>query len=42
MDRLPRKIKFLIPEICIFEGGAPTTLITKKKENMPMKIVKNK
>lgn len=42
MDKLPRKIRFMLPEICIFENGVPTTLITKKKEIAPIKIVKNK
>lgn len=32
----------MLPEICIFENGVPTTLITKKKEIAPMKIIKNK
>jgi hypothetical protein len=42
MDKLARKIKFMVPEICIFEKGAPTTLITKKREAGPMKIIRNK
>ncbi len=42
MDKFARKIKFMIPELCIFEKGCPTTLITKKRESGPMKIVKNK
>lgn len=42
MDKFARKIKFMIPELCIFEKGSPTTLITKKREAGPMKIIKNK
>lgn len=42
IDKLPRKVRFMLPEICIFEKGAPTTLITKKREQTAMKIVRNK
>jgi len=42
MDKLPRKIKFMVPETCVFDKGAPTMLITKKRETGPMKIIKNK
>lgn len=42
LDRLPRKVRFLIPEVCIFEKGAPTTLISKKKESVGMRVVRHK
>jgi hypothetical protein len=42
LDKLPRKVRFLLPEICIFEKGTPVTLLTKKRETAPIKIIKNK
>ena len=42
MDKLSRKIKFMIPELCIFQQGSPTTLITKKRETGPLKIIRNR
>lgn len=32
----------MLPEICMFENGAPSTLISKKKEIAPMKLIRNK
>ncbi len=42
IDKLNRRIKILLPEICIFEKGNPTCLITKKKDILPIKLLKNK
>lgn len=42
VDKLNRKVRFMLPEICIFENGTPTTLITKKKEIAPIKVIRNK
>ena len=32
----------MIPEMCVFEKGNPSILITKKKEIAPIKMIKNK
>jgi hypothetical protein len=42
IDRMNRKIKIGLPEVCIFSKGAPTTLISKKRETLPMKMIRNK
>ena len=42
VDKMQRKVRFLLPEICVFAKGAPTTLITKKKDYASMRIIKNK
>ena len=31
IDKMTRKVKIIFPEMCIFEKGTPTCLITKKR-----------
>ena len=37
-----RKVKVIFPEVCVFEKGVPVCLISKKRETLPMKLIKNK
>ena len=37
-----RKVKMIFPEVCVFEKGVPVCLITKKRQTLPMKLIKNK
>jgi hypothetical protein len=37
-----RKLRFLLPEICVYENSQPTELISKKQENQHIKIAREK
>lgn len=37
-----RKLRFLLPEICVYENLQPIQLIIKKTENMHIKIIRDK
>lgn len=41
-DKMTRKLRFCLPEICVFFGGTPVHLITKSKESTPIKLIRNK
>ena len=42
IEKMNRKVKLIFPEVCVFEKGVPTCLISKKRETLPMKLIKNK
>lgn len=42
IEKMNRKVKVVFPEVCVFEKGVPTVLISKKRETLPMKVIKNK
>lgn len=42
IDKMNRKVKVIFPEVCVFEKGVPTCLISKKRETLPIKLIKNK
>lgn len=42
IDKQPRKIKFVVPELCFFEKGVPVALISKRREIAQLRIIKNK
>lgn len=37
-----RKLRFSLPEICVFFGGMPVHFITKPKDNSPVKLIRHK
>ena len=42
IEKMNRKVKLVFPEVCVFDKGVPTCLISKKRETLPMKLIKNK
>ena len=37
-----KKLRFLLPEICVYENNSPLLLITKKGQNFPIKVLRDK
>lgn len=35
-------MRFSLPEICVFFGGTPVHLISKSKDNLPIKLIRSK
>ena len=41
-NKFTRKVRFSLPEICVFFGGMPSYLLTKPKDGQPIKIIRSK
>ena len=41
-DRNRARLRLLVPEICLFDKGTPHCLFSKKKEHLPLRLIRNK